>query len=56
MRLTGDSRGHGTRATAVVNFRRDNGLLLAIRGGGHNGPGLASIDDGLVIDHQTGLR
>jgi FAD/FMN-containing dehydrogenase len=26
---------------AAVNFARDNGLLLAIRGGGHNGPGLA---------------
>ena len=35
---------------AAVNFGRDNGLLVAIRGGGHNGPGLASVDDGLVID------
>src|SRR5207248_6788916 len=26
------------------------GLLSAIRGGGHNGPGLGSCDDGLVID------
>jgi FAD/FMN-containing dehydrogenase len=34
----------------AVNFGRDNGLLLAIRGGGHNGPGLGSVDDGLVID------
>src|SRR5438552_3017679 len=34
----------------AVNFGRDNGLLLAIRGGGHNGPGLGSCDDGLVID------
>ena len=25
-------------------------MLLAIRGGGHNGPGLGSCDDGLVID------
>ena len=24
---------------AAVNFGRDNGLLIAIRGGGHNGPG-----------------
>ncbi len=35
---------------AAVNFAREEGLLLAIRGGGHNGPGLGSCDDGLVID------
>ena len=35
---------------AAVNFGRDNGLLIAIRGGGHNGPGLGSCNDGLVID------
>jgi FAD/FMN-containing dehydrogenase len=35
---------------AAVNFGRDNKLNVAIRGGGHNGPGLASVDDGLVID------
>ena len=35
---------------AAVNFGRDNKLPIAIRGGGHNGPGLASVDDGLVID------
>ena len=35
---------------AAVNFARENDLLLAIRGGGHNGPGLGSCDDGLVID------
>src|SRR5215213_9607599 len=34
----------------AVRFARDNGLLLAVRGGGHNGPGLGSCDDGLVID------
>ena len=38
---------------AAVNFGRDNGLLVAIRGGGHNGPGLGSVDDGLVIDLST---
>jgi FAD/FMN-containing dehydrogenase len=44
--------------TAAVNFARDNGLLLAIRGGGHNGPGLGSCDDGLVIDlsEMKGVR
>src|SRR6185295_14013863 len=35
---------------AAVNFGRDNGLPVAIRGGGHNGPGLGSVDNGLVID------
>src|SRR6187431_2821460 len=35
---------------AAVNFGREQGLLIAIRGGGHNGPGLGSCDDGLVID------
>jgi FAD/FMN-containing dehydrogenase len=35
---------------AAVNFGRENRLDIAIRGGGHNGPGLASVDDGLVID------
>ena len=34
----------------AVNFAREQGLLLAIRGGGHNGPGLGSCNDGLVID------
>lgn len=35
---------------ASVNFGRDNNLLVAIRGGGHNGGGLGLCDDGLVID------
>ena len=35
---------------AAVNFGRQHGLLVAIRGGGHNGPGLGSCDGGLVID------
>ncbi len=38
---------------AAVNFGRDNKLPIAIRGGGHNGPGLGSINDGLVIDLST---
>jgi FAD/FMN-containing dehydrogenase len=35
---------------SAVEVGRDEGLLIAIRGGGHNGPGLGSCDDGLVID------
>jgi FAD/FMN-containing dehydrogenase len=35
---------------SAVRFGRDNGLLTAVRGGGHNGPGLGSCDGGLVID------
>jgi FAD/FMN-containing dehydrogenase len=35
---------------AAVNFGRDHGLRIAIRGGGHNGAGFASVDDGLMID------
>lgn len=35
---------------ASVNFGRENNLLVAIRGGGHNGGGLGLCNDGLVID------
>ena len=35
---------------AAVNFSRQHNLLLAVRGGGHNGAGLGSCNDGLVID------
>ncbi len=35
---------------ASVNFGRENNLLIAIRGGGHNGGGLGLCDNGLVID------
>ena len=34
----------------AVNFARDQRLLVAIRGGGHNVAGLATCDDGMVID------
>ena len=35
---------------AAVNFGRESKLPIAIRGGGHNAPGFASVDDGLVVD------
>lgn len=35
---------------ASVCFARDNAIVLAVRGGGHNGGGLGVCDDGLVID------
>ena len=34
----------------VVGFARTHDLLLAVRGGGHNGAGLGTVDDGVVID------
>jgi FAD/FMN-containing dehydrogenase len=34
----------------AVNFARDHGLLLSVKGGGHNVAGNAVNDDGLVID------
>ncbi len=43
---------------ACVNYARENGVLLAVRCGGHNGPGLGSCDGGLVIDlsRMRGVR
>ena len=35
---------------AAVKLAGEKKLLLAIRGGAHNGPGLGTCDDGLVID------
>src|SRR5215471_4427112 len=35
---------------AAVRFGREHGLLVSIRGGGHNAGGLGVCDDGLVID------
>ncbi|HEX5782524.1 MAG TPA: FAD-binding protein, partial [Solirubrobacteraceae bacterium] len=34
----------------VVAFARDHDLLLAVRGGGHNGGGLGTVEGGVVID------
>jgi len=35
---------------AAVNVAREAGLDVAVRGGAHSGPGLSSVDDGLVVD------
>lgn len=42
----------------AVNFGRNHGLETAIRSGGHNGPGLSLVDDGIVIDlsEMKGIR
>ncbi len=35
---------------AALAAGRRSGLAIAVRGGGHNGPGFGTVDDGLVID------
>ncbi len=37
---------------AAVNFGRDHGLPVAVRGGAHSTPGYSTCDDGIVIDLQ----
>jgi FAD/FMN-containing dehydrogenase len=43
---------------AAVDYGRTNNLLIALRGGGHNGGGLGTCDGGIVIDlsRMKGVR
>jgi len=36
--------------SVAVSFARDQGMVLAVRGGGHNGSGSGSCDGGMLID------
>ncbi len=40
---------------AAVHFAREHGMLVAVRGGGHNVAGRAVCDEGIVID-LSGMR
>jgi hypothetical protein len=44
--------------SSAVNFGCDQGLDVAVRGGGHNGPGFGTVDGGMVIDlsRMRGIR
>jgi FAD/FMN-containing dehydrogenase len=35
---------------AALEFARTSNLALAVRGGGHSGPGFGTVEDGVVID------
>ncbi|MFJ6806089.1 FAD-binding oxidoreductase [Streptomyces anulatus] len=46
---------HAGDVLASVDFARDNGLDLAVRGGGRRVPGFGTCDDGVVAD-LSGMR
>jgi FAD/FMN-containing dehydrogenase len=40
----------GDDVTAAVEFGRESGLAVAVRGGGHSVPGFGTADDAVVVD------
>jgi FAD/FMN-containing dehydrogenase len=42
--------GSPEEVARCIVFGREHSLPVAVRGGGHNGGGLGSVDDGIVID------
>jgi FAD/FMN-containing dehydrogenase len=42
--------GSADEVASVVDLARREHRLLAVRGGGHNGAGLGTVDDGVVLD------
>jgi hypothetical protein len=44
--------------SSAIGFGHDLGLDIAVRGGGHNGPGYGTVEGGLVIDlsRMRGIR
>jgi hypothetical protein len=45
------ARCAGTSDVAgAIRFAREHDLVVAVRGGGHNGAGLGTCDDGVVVD------
>src|SRR3954463_463039 len=41
---------------AAVNFARDNGMAVAVRGGGHSAMGYGTRDHGIVVDLSGGRK
>jgi FAD/FMN-containing dehydrogenase len=44
---------HAQDVVAAVKFATANVLRIAVRGGGHNNGGFATVDDGIVIDMSS---
>jgi FAD/FMN-containing dehydrogenase len=42
--------GSAADVATALEFARKSELAIAVRGGGHNGPGFGSVEGGLVID------